>query len=54
MTFWKWIKRRKGTKKGRNLKSFYHRAELIRSGMQLWRDCDTRLYESDTALKKVV
>lgn len=52
MKFWRWVRKRGGTKKGRKLKSFYHGDELVETSMQLWRDYDARLYESDTALGK--
>lgn len=50
--FWRWVKRRRTPKEGRNLKIFYHRAWLVETNTQSWGDDDARLYESDTALRK--
>lgn len=51
--FWRWVRRRRRTKKGKkNLKSFHYRAELVETNMQSWGDNDARLYKSDTALRK--
>lgn len=52
MKFWRWVRERGGTKKGRKLRSFYHGDELVETSMQLWRDYYARLYESNTALEK--
>lgn len=51
--FWRWVRRRRRTKKGKkNLKSFHYRAELVETNMQSWGDDDARLSKSDTALRK--
>lgn len=44
--------KKKNQERGKNLKSFHYRAELVETNMQSWGDDDARLYKSDTALRK--